>query len=84
MKDFLKKYLSGETITGTEQSNSGEYYSMAKLQSVKKIELTENNETINRKINALWYPPFEGAYIEVDGERFYLINKNILEKISEK
>ena len=79
---FMNRYLKGDVITGVQQEHTGEYYSMAKLQAAKKIELTENIEDINRKINALWYPPFEGAYIELNGERLYLINKDILEGLS--
>lgn len=42
--------------------------------------------TINKNISEadlckpLWQPPFEGAYIIIDGEKYYLVDKEILDK----
>lgn len=39
-------------------------------------------DEINKKIQAFWYPPYEGAYIELDGERYTLVNQTILNSIN--
>jgi methionyl-tRNA formyltransferase len=65
-----------------QQRNEGRYYSRKALVADKKINLSDNAETINRKIEAFWFPPFEGAYIEIAEERYTLLNNHILKELS--
>ena len=58
---------------------SGRYYSRKLFEETKRIDLGDDAETICRKIRAFWYPPHEGAYIEVAGERFCLVTKEMLD-----
>lgn len=56
----------------------GNYYSQKHLDGLKEIKIDDTSEVISKKIRALWYPPFEGAYIMLDGEKFYLIDEKIM------
>lgn len=83
LNDVIDKVVRGEFIESFDQESDGSYYSMKMLQNSKKISIEDSVSSINKKINALWYPPYEGAYIEKDGEKFYLINKKIFSEIME-
>lgn len=78
-KRILEKLISGEELIGMSQ-NEGQYYSKADLDAIKKINVGQNTDDIERLINGLWNPPFEGAYIEINQKRFYLIHKEILDE----
>ena len=68
---------------GNSQENDGCYYSMKQLTEVKKISLEEPAKMIDTKINALWYPPYEGTYIEKEGMKFYLVNEKKMNEINQ-
>jgi len=80
-KGVVNRLCDGEKLIGVSQKKEGHYYSRKDLTAAKKVSLEEGASAINQKINALWLPPYEGVYIEKEGKRFYLINKNILTEI---
>jgi methionyl-tRNA formyltransferase len=51
------------------------------MKSMKKIDLEKDD--INLKIRAFWFPPYDGAYINVKGTRYTLINDFILNQLAE-
>lgn len=72
---FCKTYMrfkSGERVTGTPQKE-GRYYSRDDFEKAKQILSSDSSKTIIDKVRAFWYPPFEGAYIMVEGKKFFLI-----------
>lgn len=80
LKDFVVGLMQGREFAAVPQGE-GRYYGQKDLDQLKGIDLSsESAESISRKIRALWYPPYEGAYIEHAGRQFYLIDKNILNK----
>lgn len=80
LKDFISRLIQGCPITAVPQGE-GNYYSQKDVDKLKQIDLNlESADSILCKIRALWYPPYEGAYIEHDGKRFYLIDESILRK----
>ena len=80
--DVVTNILSGIKIESFEQEINGKYYSMSDLQNAKRISITDSADLINTKIEALWFPPYEGAYTEIDGQKFYLINERILSEVA--
>ena len=36
---------------------------------------------IDNKIRAFWFPPYDGASLEVDGKTYTLVNRSILESL---
>lgn len=73
---------SGNDLPRYKQAE-GAYYSKEKLNSLKKINLDDSSNNISRKVNALWFPPYMGAYIEVDGKSYTLVDEKILDEIAE-
>lgn len=83
VEDMLDRLLSGDIPEGYQQEEGGNYYSMKQLAELKRISLEEDVDVIDRKINAIWFPPYEGAYIELSGKKFYLINEKIMNEINQ-
>lgn len=86
LNDTIEKILEGQTLSGEKQELEGKYYSMKTLQNIKRITIDElqNADELSRKVGALWFPPYEGAYIEVKDKKFFLINEEIFKEISNK
>jgi methionyl-tRNA formyltransferase len=51
------------------------------LERMKLVDL--QSDDIDLKIRAFWFPPYDGAYIEVDGKKFTLVNRAILEGLAD-
>lgn len=62
----------------------GRYISKRDFEQLRKVHPHESLESINRKIRAFWCPPYSGAYIEIQGKEFTLINEELIKEISEK
>lgn len=82
LENLIKRFLMRENIVGTPQKGEEKYYSMKDLIKEKEITMSDRSEIITRKINALWFPPFEGAYIIIDGVKYYLITDSILSSLA--
>ena len=72
------------SLTSVEQQQTGKFYKRKDLNRARKIYETDSPEEIERKIKAFWFPPYEGAYIEKDGEHFSVITNEMLMEIAEK
>lgn len=62
-----------------QKSNEGVYISRNEMESMKEIDI--NNDDIDLKIRAFWFPPYTGAYIEINGKKYTLINDDILKQL---
>lgn len=60
--EVLSKLLSGQEMIGTPQKEfQGVYYSRAMLERDKKVELSDDAKTVDRKVRAFWFPAYHGA-----------------------
>jgi methionyl-tRNA formyltransferase len=59
----------------------GRHLSRKQLEAMKRIDPT--NDDVARKIRAFWFPPYDGAWIEVGGERCTLVSRAILEALAD-
>ena len=84
LKDLITDYIKFEKIVYVEQEKGGKYYSQKDLDEVRKISEKDSADVIERKIKAFWFPPYEGAYVERDGEHFSVVTKELLLKIGQK
>ena len=75
--ETVDKYVAGIALKADPQTG-GNYYSKKHLEELKEVKISDDSETISTKIKALWYPPFEGAYIMLGGKKFYLIDEKIM------
>lgn len=80
--EIVDKYVAGIVLKADPQTG-GNYYSKKHLEELKEIKIGDDSETISKKIRALWYPPFEGAYIMLDGKKFYLIDEEIMKTFAD-
>lgn len=72
---FCKTYQhfkSGEKVAGQPQ-DGGTYYSRRDFEREKEVHPGESEELTLRRIRAFWYPPYEGAYIRLGGEKVFLV-----------
>lgn len=60
-------------LKGIPQRGRSNYYSKEDFENAKKVLITDTSDVVKRKIHAFWYPPYEGAYIEIDGTHFQLL-----------
>jgi len=65
-----------------QDMSAGVYISRQQMEDMKAIDLNKDNAlTIDRKIRAFWFPPYDGANIVVDGKRYTLLNSDILKTL---
>jgi methionyl-tRNA formyltransferase len=82
-KSVLLDVLSKGRLASVKQENhQGRYISRLEMEEMKKINLEEDD--IDLKIRAFWFPPYDGAYIEANGEKYTLVNNFILKQLMDK
>lgn len=85
MFDLFKEVVDLAFSKGSLPScpqGKGRYISKQDFENLRKISPSDDTETIERKIRAFWFPPYNGAAIEIKGKEFTVINETILEQIS--
>lgn len=71
----------GRVACTPQDLHQGKYISSKDMLAAMKIE---DANDIDAKIQAFWFPPHEGAYIEMpEGQRYTLVNKFILQQFKE-
>lgn len=63
--------------------SKGNYFSRKDLEREKMVKMTDSTEQIDKKIDALWLPPYHGAYIEINGQKYTLVHEKLLKSIAE-
>lgn len=70
---IVEEWEKKGALPSIPQNGNGNYYSRADFEKAKKVNLTDTADIVKKKIHAFWCPPYEGAYIEIDGEHFQLL-----------
>lgn len=65
----------------TSSNKGGRQLNRDELEALKRVDLEKDD--IARKARAFWFPPYDGAYIEVDGQKFTLVDRTILESLAD-
>lgn len=73
--------INGKPLAIEQKSSEGKYYNYKTMMEQMKIDL--DNDDIDTKIQAFWYPPYSGAYIEINGKRYTLVNDYILKNLKD-
>ena len=76
--DIYNNVVKSNGILPSYKNTGGKYVSRKEMEEMKKIIIGDD---VNRKIRAFWFPPYDGAYIEIDGEKFTLVNRQILDSL---
>lgn len=82
LKKVLTCILEEHPLSRIPQ-NKGRYISKQYFEKAREIHANDSTETIKRKIRAFWYPPHGGAYINIKGQKFTLVDENILQEIGQ-
>ncbi|WP_165444907.1 methionyl-tRNA formyltransferase [Gracilibacillus phocaeensis] len=82
-KSVLLDILTNGRLPSIQQEpNQGRYITRLEMEEMKRIDLI--NDDIDLKIRAFWFPPYNGAFIEVKGKKYTLINDFILKQLMTK
>lgn len=63
-----------------QQDEQGVYISRRQMEEAKRIDFTSDD--IDLKIRAFWFPPYTGAFIEANGQRYTLVNDELLQQLA--
>ena len=75
----------GRLETQKVDNSAGTYISRKQMNDMKKItEEDLESEDLDVKIRAFWFPPYDGAYIERNGKKYTLVDKEILNSLVDK
>ncbi|MGE8319956.1 MAG: methionyl-tRNA formyltransferase [Comamonas sp.] len=83
LRDLIDKTLhrvfASNALLESFPNVGGRYVSRNEMEEMKKIM---PGDDVERKVRAFWFPPYEGAYVEMDGKRFTLVSHDVLKSLS--
>nr|WP_315023648.1 formyltransferase family protein [uncultured Aminipila sp.] len=82
--DLFKSVLTdiletGEKAKITDKNIGGQYIS--KNQMLEMMKINPEKDDVDLKIHAFWFPPYNGAYIEINGKIYTLVDDFILKQL---
>jgi methionyl-tRNA formyltransferase len=77
------RLLAGGSLA-REPQGDGRYVTREEFESLRIVRLGDPPDETARRIRAFWYPPFEGAVLEVDGRRYTLVDQPLLEELGRR
>jgi methionyl-tRNA formyltransferase len=81
--EVIDHLLSGEELP-RRACEPGPFLNRKEMESLKEILPTDTTEIIDKKIRAFWFPPYDGAWIEIDKKRYTLVEKTILSELGKR
>jgi methionyl-tRNA formyltransferase len=75
----IERVIDAGSMLETTPNTGGTYTSRRQMENMKRIR---EGDDIPRKIRAFWFPPYDGATIEVAGMPYTLIDEFILETLA--
>ena len=82
-RGVIDRAMEDGSLSG-EPQDRGRYISRSEFEEIRAIRPNDSAEEIHRKIRAFWYPPYPGAAIELDGEEFTLVDREILHRVGRR
>ena len=80
-RELILKAVAAQQKLPATPNIGGRYVSRDEMEAMKKIQ---DGDDVDKKIRAFWFPPYDGAYIEINGEKYTLTNRQILEETAPK
>lgn len=68
--EVMTRIILNEPLPESDEVWTRKAYRLKDLNALKRIELDMPPEEIRRRIRAVTYPGYPGAYVEIDGKRF--------------
>ena len=81
-RDVIATLLSGGDLP-REPQGEGRYITREEFEGLRRIRPDDPPELTARRIRAFWYPPYEGATIELGGTILTLVDRLLLEQAAE-
>jgi len=75
--EFVDGVCAGAPIPRTPQG-PGRSATKEEMLAAARIRPDDAEPVVARKVRAYWYPPYEGATVDVQGRRFTLVDREIL------
>ena len=82
-KEVIELCINGRSLPKLPQTE-GRYIDTEEFEAVRKITPDNTLEEVERKIRAFWYPPYDGALMNIQGSEFTVIDRKLLSEIAEK
>jgi len=81
-ENIINTIINGKKLFRIPQKKKkGTYYSYKKFNELRRIKNEDSIEETNKKIRAFWFPPHDGAIINIQGTDFTIINSFVLNQI---
>ena len=78
---IVAQVLAKPAILPTVPNVGGRYVSRKQMEAMKEIR---PGEDVARKVRAFWYPPYDGAFVTIDGQKYTLVDSNILLQLADQ
>jgi len=69
--------LSDNSLELTPHSGLGTFYSKGSLDDLRLLKLSDREETLCRKVRAVYFPPYEPAYFLLNDKKIYCLPDNL-------
>lgn len=71
---------SRERLTATP-NQGGRHLNRKELEELKKVDFEKDD--VAKKVRAFWFPPYDGAFVEINGQKFTLVDRSILDGLAD-
>ena len=83
----LFRWTADELAAGRELprelQGDGRYVTRAEFEALRAVRMDDPPELTARRIRAFWYPPHDGATLELDGQTVTLVDRGLLAEAAE-
>ncbi|MGI8844881.1 MAG: formyltransferase family protein [Thermoleophilaceae bacterium] len=73
--------LAAGELPRTAQGD-GRYVTREQFEAMRRVQPGEDAATLERRIRAFWYPPYDGATMEVAGRTVTLVDRHLLDEVA--
>lgn len=80
-KRVWRDLCASQGSLATTPNSGGRTLTRVELEAMKQIDPARDD--IARKVRAFWFPPYDGAWIELAGEKYTLVDRAILESLAD-
>ena len=78
--NVVDSVLQKRSVLPTTPNRGGRYVTRSEMELMKEIK---DGDDIHKKIRAFWFPPYDGAYININGKKFTLVDEYILNSLAD-
>ncbi len=79
-KQVVDTVFDQKSILPVIPNIGGRYISRSEMEALKEVK---EGDDVRRKIRAFWFPPYDGAYVMVNGIKCTLVDETILQSLAD-